>query len=619
MINSNELVLKPINDLLNESFFIPAYQRGYRWSQRQVIELLDDIKEFQQKAEDSHKSAFYCLQPIVVKQHNGGWELVDGQQRLTTIYIILTYLKDILTILGKPRYKLSYETRESSAEFLQHIDEERAGENIDFFHISEAKKAVDEWFKAQDGTYQIKFIQTLLNDDDTGKNVKVIWYQISDTENVTEVFTRLNMGKIPLVNAELVKALFLKSSNFAKNIRDINSKKPIQDLQQLKISQEWDSIEKRLQDDAFWYFISNRKITSNRIEFVLSLAARNLDCEGIIETDKLKIFLQFNQLFNSSNNSDLTHDVANEWLKIKQCFMTLEEWYNDRALFHLIGYLISQNVSISELFDLNQNASTKYAFRTELLKRAFNKTFNGIDFDEISIKWFEETLSTLTYDSGPHKLRPVLLLFNVASLLANPTTNARFQFDKYKLDSWDIEHIRSVASDMPNTKDKQKIWLENVISYISEDKQTGLDSSSDINNEEQEIRTETQALLNASIFDNDQFELLYDKVRVHYDPDSDEDVNNSIGNLTLLDSSTNRSYQNAVFPIKRSRIIALDKKATFVPLCTKNAFLKYYSKQVDKMLYWETGDSEDHQQAMIEMLFGFFNGVGVHNKEYGYE
>jgi hypothetical protein len=213
-----------------------------------------------------------------------------------------------------------------------------------------------------------------------------------------------------------------------------------------------------------------------------------------------------------------------------------------------------------------------------------------------------------------------LLLFNIASLLANPVTNARFQFDKYKLDSWDIEHIRSVASDMPNSKDKQKAWLGNVVSYISDDLHNDLDgSATGANNEEQNIKIKAQALLDATTFDNDQFEAIFDNVREHFDPSGNEDVDNSIGNLTLLDSSTNRSYQNAVFPIKRSRIIALDKKATFVPLCTKNVFLKYYSKQVDKMLFWETKDSEDHQKAMTEMLLGFFNGVGVHNKEYGHE
>ncbi|WP_282109537.1 DUF262 domain-containing protein [Shewanella algicola] len=615
MSECNELELKPINDLLKLSFFIPSYQRGYRWSKRLVTELLDDIKEFQQQAENSNKNAFYCLQPIVVKQHNGDWELVDGQQRLTTIYIILTHLKEIITLLGKSRYELSYETREESAQFLQDINEERGEENIDFFHIVEAKKAVEEWFKAQDGTYQIKFIQTLLNDDNTGKNVKVIWYQIDETANVIEVFTRLNMGKIPLVNAELVKALFLKSSNFARDVTEPDSKKPIQDLQQLKISQEWDAIEKRLQDDAFWYFITNNRIETNRIEFVLALAAKNLDSEGILDTDKLEIFLKFNRLLSTNGEKDKTVDVTREWLKIKQCFMTLEEWYNDRALFHLIGYLVSQKVSITNIFDLHQASLTKYDFRKSLLEQILNRTFTGGNIEALSQAWLEEILNSFTYESGAHKLRPILLLFNVASLLANPASNARFQFDKYKDPSngWDIEHIRSVASDMPNSKDKQKAWLENVVEYISSDEHVETyESDTETVNDEQNIRLEAQALLKTATYNNDQFETLYDKVREHYDPDGNEDVDNSIGNLTLLDSSTNRSYQNAVFPIKRSRIIALDKKATFVPLCTKNAFLKYYSKQVDKMLFWETRDSQDHQRAMVEMLFGFFQGVGVH-------
>ncbi|MAD76708.1 DUF262 domain-containing protein [Pseudoalteromonas sp. TB51] len=620
MSEFNELELKPINDLLDLSFFIPAYQRGYRWSKRQVTELLDDIKEFQQQAENSNKNAFYCLQPIVVKQHNGDWELVDGQQRLTTIYIILTYLKNILTLLGKSRYELSYETREESAEFLQDINEERGEENIDFFHIVEAKKAVEEWFDAQDGTYKVNFIQTLLGPHDSKKSVQVIWYQIDETENVTEVFTRLNMGKIPLVNAELVKALFLKSSNFAQDVNDSNIKKPIQDLQQLRISQEWDTIEKRLQDDAFWYFISNKSITTNRIEFVLDLASRELDSEGIIDTDKLKIFLTFNRLLSNSDDKDKPVDVASEWLKIKQCFMTLEEWYNDRALFHLIGYLVSQRVSIAQIFDLHQEALTKYDFRQSLLKLVFSKTFNGKEIDTLSQEWLDERLNAFTYESGAHKLRPILLLFNVASLLANPATNARFQFDKYKLDSWDIEHIRSVASDMPNSKDKQKAWLENVVAYISSDESKEAEESGvDKNSQELSIKLEATELLQATNFNNDQFEAVYDRVRAHYDPDGNEDVDNSIGNLTLLDSRTNRSYQNTVFPIKRARIIALDKKATFVPLCTKNAFLKYYSQQVDKMLYWEAKDSEDHQRAMVEMLLGFFQGVGVHQKELGHE
>ncbi len=61
-----KLVLKPVNDLLKETFFIPSYQRGYRWTQEQVRNLLDDIWKFREASEDESKDVFYCLQPVVV-------------------------------------------------------------------------------------------------------------------------------------------------------------------------------------------------------------------------------------------------------------------------------------------------------------------------------------------------------------------------------------------------------------------------------------------------------------------------------------------------------------------------------------------------------------------------
>lgn len=149
--------LKPINELLKLDFFIPSYQRGYRWTTNQVKDLLNDIWEFHRK-EDKKKGEFYCLQPIVVMQNeNGTYIVIDGQQRLTTIHIILTYLSDILQLLGKKKYSIHYETREGSAEFLEHIDCERRSENIDYFHICQAYDTVKEWFNEKDGTVKLSF------------------------------------------------------------------------------------------------------------------------------------------------------------------------------------------------------------------------------------------------------------------------------------------------------------------------------------------------------------------------------------------------------------------------------------------------------------------------------
>ena len=94
---AGRIPLKPISDLLIESFYIPAYQRGSRWTKRQVVELLDDIWDFQSQPE-AGSNTFYCLQSIVVKYRDEAedWELVDGQQRLTTIHLILNYLAELM-------------------------------------------------------------------------------------------------------------------------------------------------------------------------------------------------------------------------------------------------------------------------------------------------------------------------------------------------------------------------------------------------------------------------------------------------------------------------------------------------------------------------------------------
>jgi len=606
-MQDNQLVMKPISTLLDEHFFIPAYQRGYRWTKRQVTDLLNDLKEFQQKAK---KQEFYCLQPIVVKKNEDKWEVVDGQQRLTTIYIILNYLQELFPKVIKSCYQLSYETRADSEAFLKNINNGLAKNNIDYFHISNAKVAIEEWFDDEDPMLPFKLTQTLLNSDDIEPNVKFIWYELSEHENATEVFTRLNMGKIPLVNAELVKALFLKSSNFKRNEnKDDKNKSIIVDLEQVKISQEWDSIEKSLQDDAFWYFLSKENKKDNRIEFVLDLRAAQLDCvEKIIESDKLRTFLQFSSWLE---NDDI--NVSDEWLEIKRVFMVLEEWFNDRSLYHLIGYLIHQGHDIKDIFKTRDNSHSKSDFRTRLL----NKIVQSVFFDSQNLSQdfealeniIETLLSSLSYESNKqhNQIRGVLLLFNIVSLLNSDKSNARFQFERYKLDKWDIEHIRSVASDMPKNQDTQKRWLEQIVDYISDgdvvDQEKHL---SDKQTTEAQLIKEQATSLNRSSFKYSQFEELYQRVTQFYNPSSDDEVDNSIGNLTLLDSGTNRSYKNAIFPIKRKCIIELDKQATYVPLCTKNVFLKYYSKNVDEMLFWKDKDSSDYQQAMIDTFTDFF-------------
>lgn len=81
-----EVTMQSINYLFRKSFFVPTYQRGYRWTETQVKELLEDLYDFVSTKKDEND--YYCLQPIIVKKKEDCWELVDGQQRLTALWLI---------------------------------------------------------------------------------------------------------------------------------------------------------------------------------------------------------------------------------------------------------------------------------------------------------------------------------------------------------------------------------------------------------------------------------------------------------------------------------------------------------------------------------------------------
>jgi hypothetical protein len=133
MTTPPKLQLRSIFDLLSERFFVPSYQRGYRWAARQVEALLNDLAAFQSSSRQSSPNTFYCLQPVVVRRRfENEWELVDGQQRLTTIFLIMRVLRDVAHILNRGCYEIAYQTRDGSAEFLKKPTPEGTAEYIDY-------------------------------------------------------------------------------------------------------------------------------------------------------------------------------------------------------------------------------------------------------------------------------------------------------------------------------------------------------------------------------------------------------------------------------------------------------------------------------------------------------
>lgn len=212
---ANIIKLKTLSELLGKIFFIPSYQRGYRWTKQQVDDLLNDIDNFTPKVvENSTERTWYCLQPLVVKQREKDvWEVIDGQQRLTTIFLILHYFNQGYGPDSRKKlFELNYETRKNSNDFLQKVNDEskeNADSNIDYQHIFNAYQTIYEWFTEKGDQYNQNEFESKFQ-----YYTKVIWYEIDQLQDGIDIFSRINMGKIHLTNSELIKALFLNSSNF---------------------------------------------------------------------------------------------------------------------------------------------------------------------------------------------------------------------------------------------------------------------------------------------------------------------------------------------------------------------------------------------------------------------
>lgn len=589
---SAAIELRSINRLLVDEggsparYWIPAYQRGYRWDRLQVTQLLDDVWDFIQASEEKRRTSFYCLQPLVVRKlEDGRYEVVDGQQRLTTIFILLSHRNEILTLLGKQRFSIDYETRDRA--FLDEIDLDRSNENVDFYHICEAWRAIEEWLAGRDRMHSLKLLQHLLNDDEAGRNVKVIWYELAPNDDPVAAFTRLNIGKIPLKEAELVRALFLRRAAQDDTTGNLS----------LRIAYEWDQIEKRLQNNSVWYFLQNADLyDANRIGLVFRLAAR---VEGhALNGEDYAVFSHFSDLLSAEQSAEI------EWRKVKDIFMALEEWYEDRYLFHVLGFVLNQTggglSTIAELLADSQ-AFSKHGFSQGLRNRVYRMVL-GSDLSAASPDELEEEITnlcrTVDYANAP-KVRSLLLLFNLATLLEDPRSNIRFQFDSFKRESWDIEHIRSVSDERPSRPREQDDWLRHCLMFLRTAKEE----------DEQALAGSIEAYLDPDSEPGSQasFEEIDGKILSFFNEAMDG-PDHDLANLTLLDARTNRGYRNAVFAVKRSVLLENDRSGIFVPLCTRNVFLKCYSRTVGNVMFWTDQDGQDYLDAISRTLTRFFLG-----------
>lgn len=558
---NDEIILdtKLVGEVTGE-FFVPSYQRGYRWGKDEVTRLLEDVY--------TNGNKNYCLQPVVIRRDGDRFELIDGQQRLTTLFILLQYIKREFKPRIALKYKLSYKTREKSADYLDHIDEALADSNIDFYHIYGAYKAIDNWFNAQTDS-------VVVADDIYGylvKYVKIIWYEVGENEDAISLFTRLNIGKIPLTSAELVKAMFLSHDSADNMDRE----------KQEEISLQWDNMEKELHNDFLWYFLTNstKNQHQTRIDLVLDLIAGKQENTR----EKYYTFFRFDEMQKEQSLDEI-------WRKIQQTFLILKDWFENHELYHKIGYLIASGMTLHQIFELSENKT----------KDAFNALLD--DYIKSSIH-ISGNYSELSYEKplDYKKISTLLLLFNVESVRQNGEHTQWFPFDKFKYSkgskvSWSLEHIHAQQSEGMRTQEVWKEWLKLHIPSVEavSDKQDEL------------IQSMQNAIDNAKL-ERAEFDNLQQKVISLLSVSGNTEYLHSIANLALLDISDNAALNNATFDVKRNVIVEMDKKGQYIPFCTKMVFLKYYTPSAENQLhFWGQADRVAYVQAINTVLADYLS------------
>lgn len=626
--NENRTGTKLVEELDGMKFFIPSYQRGYRWTPNEVCALLDDLFEEQKKGTK------YCLQPLIVKKDDqtGKFEVVDGQQRLTTIFIIYLYLKQFSNYLTFP-FEIEYETREDSKDFLENLPvktDEDAKKNIDYHYMRKAWLSVESWFSHRGQTQNIKGRLAGEMRDMLGGRTFFIWYEIADVDPIM-LFEKENTGKIPLTSAELIKALLFSGDNVRKDESSVNGNNSAERImqeqrqeiewnsRQIQMATDWNYMERRLADDSFWYFLSNEQHMQTRIDLVFEVLAKKYNetlQPPISETQDFFSFLVFSRILEE-DKTDKAAAVKEIWegkedregkVGVLQCFAEFEDWYDVFWKYHLIGYLIA-------IEEDDQKGKTVFDIWSEIhdkkKSKAKDRLIQRIGESLKNIKG-DKTLEKLDYGIHSHKkdIKKVLLLHNILTLLRtlrDPNSDPphsgeyRFPFDKFKTrkvgennieQKWDIEHIHAIASKLPQKIEHIVGYFKSLVVHFEKQAEKGDAKAKDTvkritkfnedldSREKDEENRRSQAIVFYTA-------LLEEKIE-ELEPE------NGLGNLALLDSGTNRSYQDASFFEKKNKIVDREKMGEFIPLCTKNVFLKLYSDNPDHLHRWTRADQEKY-------------------------
>lgn len=667
--NNNHIRQIEVCELLDDRyFFIPSYQRGYRWGKKQIYDLCNDLLEYALKKKNN--GSFYSLQPLIVRKSrhiiNGverdTYEVIDGQQRLTSIFILYRFLakesnyssiKEICDDYSKSGlYHIYYQTRPDDYKSLEKsgFEELTADDikDIDIAHISNAYKFMKQWLTNEPENdnecakatfalfsnkeqFQPKRVKEkllgLLNTsgrNNSNGSLQFIWYELNAEKDTIREFLSENKGKIKLTDTEKIKALFMQRSNFGETIKD---------LKQISIAKDWELIENTLHRNDFWSFISNDpQLEDGRINIIFKFIYDKEGHTAVEDDDYLFRFYyqKFAQIRKSDSIDNVSISVDNLWNDVMDCYRMLQNWYYNPKVYNLVGLLIKHGHSIKQISDIYNDASvvSNEDFIRALNKEIRREIIDGIEIRkeqaELGIEKDEEYID-LFFPKDKPMMHDLFRFLNVMEI--NKTIDKalkeididegekkksdlkrsardvmshiyRFPYEALDVFGWDIEHIDSATTNSLTEPKEQKVWLDEAHKAIEKILEGDIAYQHWLE-EYRKYENQNKEKANAALKE------MVTRVHAITGEEESDFCKNWIGNLTLLDSGTNRSYKNKIFAWKGDIIRERIKAGVFVPICTQNIFYKSYKGCGEHKWKWSKEDKKAYHKYMLQEIKSF--------------
>ena len=523
LVPMNNLQLIPVKELVSRQFHISSqYQRGYRWKEQQVNQLLDDLASFAKTAEVKA----YFLQVLILSKPQDKYNVVDGQQRLTTINLICDKL-------GLAQPKLDYDPVAENSSLDKHF-KENASRTIDKWlcgHVADKEKLKDNLLEAE-----------------------FLVYELTDPAAEAEVFSRVNSGKIAAKDSELVKCVMLTPGN----------DEPLE-LTKLRAA-EWDEMERALNDEAFYSFLTprNAKDADDRMTRLFVAA-------GFVPNDADKKNNTFPYLVVIQG--EIARSTREKvWQRLAAAYTKLQSWFGDNLYYHAVGWWIH---------------SDRYGDKLN----SPNITTVLDDLKKISCKMAEVAADEILYVNNPLGAWNLLFLFNLAYSWSQQ--NCRYDFAKHRqVAKWSLEHLMA-----RNVRDLEKEEFENFLKFVPSEKQEKYSCASYdeyIKQPENQKDKYLEGMLGEEQYNGDD--------------------DHSLGNLALLGGDANSSLNNHLFPQKRCQINKWNSSPNeyFVLPATAAVFNKCFPDMDTTKLFLSKDEKTSYTNFIQQTIENFVKEVSSH-------